>query len=114
MPVPESTQQELTLLHAEVCSGLSDAKRILLLYALSDGERSVGELASELGMSQPAVSHHLAILRKHSMVAARRSGMQVYYDLADRRVIDALNILRVVLTDTLSRHQRLVVTETES
>ena len=45
MPVTSSLHQEIILLHAQVCQGLADPKRILLLYALADGPRRVTDLA---------------------------------------------------------------------
>lgn len=48
---------------------------------------SVGELAEQVGMSQPTVSHHLAILREAGLVEARPEGKQTFYTLDQRRVV---------------------------
>lgn len=92
---------EVNQLHAEFCAGLADPKRLLIIYALSEGPRNVGELAALLEMSQPVVSRHLKVLRERGMVVATRLGPNVEYRLADHRLIEALDILRSILADKL-------------
>jgi len=99
--------QELNLLHARVCQGLADPKRILLLYALSDGARRVTDLVEALDLPQPTVSHHLKILRDRGLVTTEREGTATYYSLTDRRVIEALDLLRAVLANLLARQAEL-------
>ncbi|MEW6567429.1 MAG: metalloregulator ArsR/SmtB family transcription factor [Chloroflexota bacterium] len=48
--------------------------------------RSVGEIAERLGVTQPTVSHHLAVLRKAGLVRLRRAGRQTFYTLDQERV----------------------------
>ena len=103
----ESLEREVNLLHANICQGLSDPKRILMLYALRERPMHVNELAEVLHLPQPTVSRHLKILRERQLVATRREGPSVLYSLPDDRVIDALDILRAVLFGTLSRQGML-------
>lgn len=100
--------QEVTALHAEICGALADPRRILLLYALSLQPSNVGELAHQLGISQPATSRHLKILRERGLVLAVRDGVNVEYRLADNRLIEALDLLRGVLRDHLAYRASLV------
>jgi DNA-binding transcriptional ArsR family regulator len=102
-------QQEVTRLHAEVCSALADPSRILLLYALDEKPCTVSELANDLGFSQPATSRHLKVLREHRLVSATRQGTNVEYNLTDRRLIDALDLLLAILRETLTRQANLVM-----
>ncbi|MFN3762080.1 MAG: ArsR/SmtB family transcription factor, partial [Anaerolineae bacterium] len=83
MQITSDLQQEIVFLHAQVCQGLADPKRILLLYALAEGPRRVTDLAEALGWPQPTVSHHLKILRERGLVTAEQEGTAVYYALAD-------------------------------
>jgi DNA-binding transcriptional ArsR family regulator len=106
----ESLEREVNLLHASICQGLSDPKRILMLYALRERPLHVNELAEMLDVPQPTVSRHLKVLRERQLVAAKREGPSVLYSLADDRVIDALDILRRVLLGTLSRQGHLAET----
>jgi len=90
-------EHEIIMLHNRVCSGVGDPKRVLILYALDEGPRCVTDLSEELGMSQPAVSRHLRVLRERNLVSTDRQGPSVIYALADHRVIEALDLLRDVL-----------------
>jgi DNA-binding transcriptional ArsR family regulator len=100
-------EQEINNLHAEICAGLADPKRILILYALSQGTHTVKNLVDSLGWSQPVVSRHLKVLRERNMVSASRQGASVEYRLADERLIQALDLLRAVLRDSLA-HRALL------
>lgn len=93
--------QEVTRLHADICSALADPRRILILYALAEKPRNVSEVAKEINISQPAASRHLNILRERGMVSSQRSGQSVVYELADERTIQALDLLRGILADNL-------------
>lgn len=100
MVSPELTQ-EITALHAGICSALADPRRILILYALNDKPRNVSELAEELDISQPTASRHLNLLRERGLVTAKREGQSVVNSLADQRIIQALDLLREVLASNL-------------
>lgn len=100
-------RREVYQLHAEICHALSDPNRILILYELRDGPRNVGELAENLAISQPTVSRHLKVLRDRRMVKAERDGTSIYYTLADKRVIQALNLLREMLAGILEERTAL-------
>jgi ArsR family transcriptional regulator len=99
---------EITELHAEICSAIADPKRILLLYAISETQRNVSDLADYIGISQPAASRHLKILRDRGLVNAVRQGASVEYTLTDYRLIEALNLLREVLRDRLTYRASLI------
>lgn len=60
----------------------SDRTRLRILHLLHGGEMCVGDLVAVLGMLQPAVSRHLAYLRKAGLVAARKEGLWAFYSLA--------------------------------
>lgn len=102
-----SLETEVLQLHAEICGGLADANRIMILYTLSDGSKNVTEICNTLGMPQPSVSRHLKILRERRMVTAERKGTIVTYSLADKRLIEALDLLRAVLRDGLAKRAKL-------
>jgi DNA-binding transcriptional ArsR family regulator len=101
-------ESEIQLFHAQICQALADPTRILLLYRLAEAPQNVGELASSLHISQPTVSRHLKLLRERGMVTSTRHGATVEYRLVDDRPIQALDLLRSVLRDSLSRNAELV------
>jgi DNA-binding transcriptional ArsR family regulator len=74
--VPKGIVQASTILKL-----VADPVRLAILSALARGEQGVGELSDQLGCSQPATSHHLALLRVGGLIAARRRGKQSYYSL---------------------------------
>ena len=104
----EALTQEITQLHADICSALADPSRILILYALHEQRLNVSDLADAVGLSQPAASRHLKILRERGLVRPERQGASVEYRLTDTRLIDALDTLRTVLRDRLQYRASLM------
>ncbi|MHA6720092.1 ArsR/SmtB family transcription factor [Sphingomonas sp. RS6] len=79
---------------SQFLKALSGRSRLLLLYHLADGEKSVGELAKLTEARDTAVSQQLALLRREGMVSARRAGQMIFYSIASdeaTRMLDALN-----------------------
>ena len=60
---------------------VSDPTRLQVILILADGERHVGALCSQLSQSQPAVSHHLALLRVSGLIESRREGKHNFYSV---------------------------------
>jgi DNA-binding transcriptional ArsR family regulator len=110
---PQLTQ-EVSRLHADICSALADPNRILMIYALADQPRSVNELCAELGISQPATSRNLKILRERGLVYTVRQGNTLEYHLTDDRLVEALNMLRTVLRDSLTYRANLMDSTSET
>jgi DNA-binding transcriptional ArsR family regulator len=103
----QPNKSEIELLHAEICQALADPTRILLLYQLGQGPKCVNELVTLLNLSQPTVSRHLKVLRERGMAKTKRIGTTVTYSLADHRVIEALDLMRVVLINNLAQKSAL-------
>ncbi len=76
---------------------LGDRTRLRILELLTEGERSVGDLAAELGEPQPKVSNHLKCLRWCGFVLTRREHRTIYYALADERVAGVIELGRALL-----------------
>ncbi|MFN3239741.1 MAG: ArsR/SmtB family transcription factor [Pseudomonadales bacterium] len=86
--------------HADEASALlkslAHQKRLMVLCQLSEGELSVGELLATVGLSQSALSQHLARLREEGLVDTRRDAQTIYYSLADakaKKLIECLHEL---------------------
>ena len=71
---------------AAMLRALSNEKRLMILCQLGEGEMSVGEILPLVGLSQSALSQHLAKLRDEALVATRRDGTAVFYRIADPAV----------------------------
>ena len=72
---------------------MSNEHRLLILCQLEGGEKSVGELVRLVGLSQSALSQHLARLRRDSLVRTRREAQTIYYSVAAREPLAILNLL---------------------
>jgi DNA-binding transcriptional ArsR family regulator len=93
----EPTESELLAKYFRV---LSEPTRVRILEALENhGELSVGELVDLLGVAQPSVSNHLACLRWCGFVERERRHPNVFYRVADDRVIELLRLGRELLAD---------------
>jgi len=72
---------------------LGNEKRLMVLCQLADGELSVGALQDRVGLSQSALSQHLALMREQGLVGTRREAQSIYYRITDPaalRVIETL------------------------
>ena len=103
----DSERVALYRLHAGFCKTLADASRLLILNELAGGEASVGDLARRLALGQSNVSKHLALMREHGLVVARREGASVFYALSDPRIFQAVRLLRDVQADQLERQRAI-------
>ncbi len=68
---------------AKLMRALGNERRLMVLCQLADGERSVGQIQPLVGLSQSALSQHLAVLREEGVVATRREAQTVWYRIAD-------------------------------
>jgi DNA-binding transcriptional ArsR family regulator len=96
-PLTPELRAELQALTEGLCKALNDPKRLMLLYALAGGPRSVGALAAQLGAPQANISQHLALLRDRGLVDTERRGPSIIYSLRYPELIDAVDGLRAVL-----------------
>ena len=81
---------------ADVAKALGNGRRVELVDVLAQGERHVEELASEIGQSVANTSHHLQVLAAAGLVATRRDGNRIYYQLASGDVEQLWTVLRSV------------------
>ena len=75
---------------ASTLSVLGESARLSIVVYLMDKPASVGEITEFLGMSQPAISHHLRLLKDARILRAEKKGKQVYYSLNDNHVKDII------------------------
>lgn len=99
----EQVRLEMEELVANMCMALNDPKRLMVIWALSAGAHSVNELSTMLEYPPSNVSQHLAVLRARGLVDTDRRGNSVYYTLRHPRIIEAIDSLRGVLRDEISR-----------
>ncbi|MCI0469345.1 MAG: metalloregulator ArsR/SmtB family transcription factor [Nitrospirae bacterium] len=88
-------------LQAEVCKILASPKRIEIINALKDGEKSATELVNIIKTSKANVSQHLAVMRLKGILTSRRDGINIFYNLANPKVVQACNLMKEVLSELL-------------
>ena len=90
-------------LQAEILKTLAHPRRLEIVHELALGPRTVGRLADDLGLAQPNVSQHLALMRGSGVVEAERDGRVMRYRLADPDIITACGLMRGALQRRLAR-----------
>ena len=92
---------ELSQFKAEFFKALSHPLRIRILDALRNGEVTVGDLTSRLGVEQSTLSQQLAILRNRDFIIARKSGSNVFYSVRDPAIFRLLDVAREIFNNQL-------------
>jgi len=92
---------------AEVAKALASGRRAEIVDVLAQGERSVEEVADELGQSVANSSHHLRALARAGLVRTRRDGTRIFYGLASDRVASLWAAMRDVATEHVAGIERL-------
>lgn len=100
-------EQEIFERQAVICKAFAHPTRLHLLDLLGKGERGVGHLQDQLGISKANMSQHLAILKSAGVVITRRTGKQVYAALAIPEVKQACHLIRNVLRTQIRKQQNL-------
>jgi DNA-binding transcriptional ArsR family regulator len=101
-------QKTIYELQAEICKVLASPKRIEILNALKDGEKTVSELVEILGIPKANVSQHLAIMRHKGVLKTRRKGVNIYYSISQSKIIDACNMMKEVLSEQLKEKSKYI------
>jgi ArsR family transcriptional regulator, virulence genes transcriptional regulator len=98
-PPPSEDLKPVYRMHAELCKALANEHRQALLHAIGDGEKCVGDLAAEIGISVHNVSQHLRVLKERRLVASRKEGQTVYYRVTNMKFIQACALIREALVE---------------
>lgn len=94
-------------LQSDVCKTLASPKRIEILNALKEGEKTVSELVEILGVPKANVSQHLAVMRHKGILRFRREGINMYYSVSNRKVIEACLLMKEVLMEQMKEKGKL-------
>ncbi len=90
---------ELFQKHAETCCIFCNQKRLMIMWALGDNEKSVGEIARELALSPQAISQALRLMKDRGVVASTRRGRQIFYRMANPKYLKAHRMIRSALIE---------------
>jgi ArsR family transcriptional regulator len=78
---------------AKLLRALSNERRLMILCQLGGGELAVGQIQTLVGLSQSALSQHLAVLREQGVVSTRREGQTIFYRIADPAAVKVVETL---------------------
>lgn len=95
-------------MHASICSVLGNPKRLEIIDILRGEEKSVNELSSLMEIPQANLSQHLSVMKQKGILEARRDGVNIYYSIANPKVIKAFEIMREVLLEQLSKNEKVI------
>jgi DNA-binding transcriptional ArsR family regulator len=77
----------------DLLGAMANASRLMILCQLANGEKSVSDLQPSIGLSQSALSQHLAVLRRKHLVRTRRAGQSIYYSFASGEAASVMETL---------------------
>ena len=101
-------EEKIFQMHAEVCKSMANPTRLRIMNLLREGEKSVEELRERLRLPKANLSQHLGVLRHRRIVSTRRDGLNIYYKVANPKMIRACDILREVLFEQLQEGGQLM------
>src|SRR6266496_1731652 len=110
MPKPVSeVDEQIYEMQVRICKAFANSTRLRMLDMLAKREQAVSDIQSELGLSAPNVSQHLAILKAAGVVSTRRNGKQIFCSLTIPEVKQACQLIRDVLRAQVRNGHRLVI-----
>ena len=98
--------------HAEMCKVFSHPKRLELIDLLRNKEMGVTELSERLRLASANLSQHLAMMRERHILASRKEGNQVYYRIANPKLLQAFDLLRDILFEQIRQDATLLDSRT--
>lgn len=105
----QHVEEQVYEMQVRICKSFAHPTRLHMLDLLSNGERTVSDLQTELRITTPNVSQHLAILKAAGVVSTRRQGKQIFCSLAIPEVKQACHLIRDVLRAQVRNERRLVI-----
>ncbi len=95
-------------LQADICKIFSHAKRLEIINTLKNGELSAGDLIDKTRLSKANLSQHMNVLRSRGVVIARREGINIYYRIANPKIVQACQLMREVLLEQFQEKGKMV------
>lgn len=94
--------------HADMCKVFSHAIRLMILNLLRNSEKSVAEIADKLKIPLGTVSPHLLMMKRRRVLLSRKEGNQVYYRIANPKMLDAFDLIQKILCERIEEEAALV------
>ena len=100
--------ESILKLQADICKIFANDKRLGIINLLKDREMSNSELMKKTGLSKVSMSQHINVLNSKGVILVRREGVQLYYRIANPKIIQACNLMREVLVEQLLEKEKVV------
>ncbi len=104
----EYKMDDIYKLHADICKTLANPKRLEIINILCDKEITASQLLERIDISKTNLSQHMSILVEKGVVVSRRVGKNVFYQLSDKEIIKACDIMRAVLIKKLKQQNKIL------
>ena len=95
-------------LQADVCKIFSNDKRLEIINLLKNKEVSNQEIMRETGLSKVNISQHMNVLKSKGVILSRREGQQMFYSIANPKIIQACTLMQEVLVEQHRERERVV------
>ena len=99
---------EILKLQADICKIFANDKRLGIINLLKDKEMSNSELMKKTGLSKVTISQHMNVLKSKGVIVVRREGVQLFYRIANPKIIQACGLMREVLVEQLREKEKIV------
>ena len=93
--------------HADMCKVFSHPVRLMILNILRSSERGVAEIAETLDIPLGTVSPHLLMMKRRRMLVSRREGTQIFYRIANPKILDAFDLIQRILCERMEEEAGL-------
>jgi DNA-binding transcriptional ArsR family regulator len=100
--------ESILKLQADICKIFANDKRLGIINLLKDAEMSNSELMQKTGLSKVTISQHMNVLKSKGVIVVRREGIQLYYRIANPKIIQACSLMREVLVEQLREKEKVV------
>jgi len=97
---------EIMDFQAQVCKTFSNAERLKALNLLKAGEMTVSDITNALGTTKSSTSQHLMVMRMRGILKTRRDGTNVYYRIANEKLISACSLMQEALAQVMDSQPR--------
>jgi DNA-binding transcriptional ArsR family regulator len=100
--------ESILKLQADICKVFANDKRLEIINLLKDKEMSNSELMQMTGLSKVTMTQHMNVLKSKGVIVARREGVQLFYRIANPKIIQACSLMREVLVEQLQEKEKVV------
>lgn len=95
-------------LQADICKIFANEKRLEIINLIKDKEMSNRDIMHETGLSKVSMTQHMNVLKSKGVIESRREGQQLFYSIANPKIIQACTLMREVLVEQHVERERVV------